>query len=108
MIINNFTWYPVQSTFARVNNTEETYISIETIVSQREKVTDNIYLVNASVIANKAGNPLTSNLVQLGALAKTDGFPLSLSQLEEVVPKVVPKKAIDANLKALEMGYDSL
>jgi len=41
-------------------------------------------------------------------LAKTEGFPLSLNQLEVVVPKVVPKKAIDANLKALVMGYDSM
>jgi indolepyruvate ferredoxin oxidoreductase beta subunit len=107
-IINNYTWNPVQSTFDRVNNNEETYISIETILKQLEKVTKNIHLIDASIIANEAGNPLTSNLVLLGALAKTEGFPLSLSQLEIVVPKVVPKKAIDANLKALLMGYDSM
>ena len=107
-IINRYTWNPVQSTFDRVNNNEEKYISIETILKQLEKVTKNIHLIDASTIANEAGNPLTSNLVLLGALAKTEGFPLSLSQLEIVVPKVVPKKAIDANLKALLMGYDSM
>jgi len=107
-IINKYTWNPVQSTFDRVNNNEEKYISIETILKQLEKVTKNIHLIDASTIANEAGNPLTSNLVLLGALAKTEGFPLSLSQLEIVVPKVVPKKAIDANLKALLMGYDSM
>ena len=107
-IINNYTWNPVQSTFDRVNNNEENYISIETILRQLEKITKNIHLVDATRIANEAGNPLTSNLVLLGALAKTEGFPLSLSQLEVVVPKVVPKKAIDANLKALLMGYESM
>jgi len=107
-IINKYTWNPVQSTFDRVNNNEEKYISIEAILKQLEKVTKNIHLIDASIIANEAGNPLTSNLVLLGALAKTEGFPLSLSQLEIVVPKVVPKKAIDANLKALLMGYDSM
>jgi indolepyruvate ferredoxin oxidoreductase beta subunit len=107
-IINNYTWNPVQSTFDRVSNNEETYISIETILMQLEKITKNIHLVDATRIANEAGNPLTSNLVLLGALAKTEGFPLSLSQLEVVVPKVVPKKAIAANLKALLMGYDSM
>ena len=91
-IINKYTWNPVQSTFDRVNNNEEKYISIETILKQLEKVTKNIHLIDASTIANEAGNPLTSNLVLLGALAKTEGFPLSLSQLEIVVPKVVPKK----------------
>ncbi len=107
-IINKYTWNPVQSTFDRVNDNEEKYISIEIILNQLEKVTKNIHLIDASIIANEAGNPLTSNLVLLGALAKTEGFPLSLSQLEIVVPKVVPKKAIDANLKALLMGYDSM
>ncbi len=108
VIINNYTWYPVQSTFNRVNNEEEAYLSIETIIKQLKKVTENIYLIDAANIANKAGNPLTSNLVLLGALAKTEGFPLSLKQLEVVVPMVVPKKAIDANIKALLMGYDSM
>jgi len=74
-IINNYTWNPVQSTFDRVNNNEETYLSIESILKQLEKVTKNIHLVDATSIANEAGNPLTSNLVLLGALAKTEGFP---------------------------------
>lgn len=108
IIINNYTWYPVQSTFNRVNKDEETYISIETILTQLEKITKNIVVIDATDIASEVGNPLTSNLVLLGALAKTDGFPLSLSQLEVVVPTVVPKKAIDANLKALLTGYDSI
>ena len=108
MIINNYIWHPVQSTFDRVNNNEESYISIEKILAQLEKVTENIHLIDASDIANRAGNPLTSNLVFLGALAKTERFPLSLSQLETVIPNVVPKKAIDANMKALIMGYDSM
>jgi len=108
MIINDYTWHPVQSTFDRVNNDEETYLSIETIIKQLKQVTENIYLIDAANIAKKAGNPLTSNLVLLGALAKTEGFPLNLSQLEVVVPKVVPKKAIDANVKALLMGYNSV
>jgi indolepyruvate ferredoxin oxidoreductase beta subunit len=108
MIINNYTWYPVQSTYNRVKNNDETYLSIETILMQLKKVTNNIHLIDATNIANQAGNPLTSNLVLLGALVKTEGFPLILSQLEAVLPKVVPKKAIDANIKALLMGYDSM
>lgn len=106
IIMNNYMWYPVQSTFNRVKDTKNTYLSIETILAQLEEVTKNIYIVNATEIANQAGNPLTSNLVLLGALAKSEGFPLSLQQLREIVPKVVPKKAIDANLNALSLGYE--
>jgi len=106
IIMNNYMWYPVQSTFNRVKDTKNTYLSIETILAQLEEVTKNIYIVNATEIANQAGNPLTSNLVLLGALAKSEGFPLSLQQLREIVPKVVPKKAIGANLNALSLGYE--
>ena len=107
IIMNDYMWQPVQSTYSRVMDTKIAYLSIESIISQLEKVTENIYILNAKEIANLAGNPLTSNLVLLGALAKTVGFPLNIAQLQEIVPKVVPKKAIDANLKALILGYEA-
>ena len=107
IIMNNYMWQPVQSTFDRVQDTNNSYASIDAILAQLDKVSKNINLVNALEIANQAGNPLTSNLVLLGALAKTKGFPLSLNQLQEIVPKVVPKKAIEANLKALLLGFEA-
>jgi indolepyruvate ferredoxin oxidoreductase beta subunit len=107
IIMNNYRWQPVQSTDERVKNPENLYITIDAIVAQLTKVTSNIHIVDASDIATRAGNPLTSNLVLLGALAKTEGFPIKLRQLQEIVPKVVPKKAINANLKALLLGYET-
>ena len=59
-------------------------------------------------LASQTGNPLTSNVVLLGSLAKTENFPISLEQLKVIVPKAVPKKAIEANLKALTLGYETL
>jgi indolepyruvate ferredoxin oxidoreductase beta subunit len=105
IVMNNYLWQPVQSTHQRVIDTTKPYISINTIASQLNKVSKVLQIVNASEIANQAGNPLTSNLVLLGALVKTEGFPLSLDQLQEIVPKVVPSKAIEANLKALLLGF---
>lgn len=106
IIVNDYMWYPVQSTFNRVKDAKYAYLSIETILAQLEKLTKNINIVNATEIAKQVGNPLTSNMALLGALAKSDGFPLSLKQLQEIIPKVVPKKAIEANLKALILGYE--
>ena len=107
IIMNNYMWHPVQSTHSRVQDAKNAYLSIGTIQTQLEQVTKIIHLVSATEIANQAGNPLTSNLVLLGVLAKTEGFPLKINQLQEIVPKVVPKKAIDANLKALLLGYEA-
>lgn len=108
IIMNNYLWHPVQSTFKRVNEPNKPYITIEEIIKKLEKVTKNIFLIKALELANQAGNPLTSNVVLLGALAKTEGFPVSLEQLKTVIPNVVPKKAVDANLKALDLGYNSI
>ena len=108
IVLNDYIWYPVQSTFERVKNPAIKYVSTNEILSQLKKITDKIYIIKAMDLANEAGNPLTSNVVLLGALAKTNGFPITLEQLKKIVPQAVPEKAIDANLKALTLGYESL
>jgi indolepyruvate ferredoxin oxidoreductase beta subunit len=107
IVLNKYLWYPVQSTFERVKNPESKYVSIEMILEQLGEVTTNIHIIDALDLAHKAGNPLTSNVVLLGALAKIDGFPLKIDQFKEIIPKIVPKKAIDANLKALLLGFEN-
>jgi indolepyruvate ferredoxin oxidoreductase beta subunit len=108
IILNDYIWHPVQSTFERVKSPETKYTSSDNILSQLKKITNNIYKIKAIDLANEAGNPLTSNVVLLGALAKTSGFPITLGQLKKIIPKIVPEKAIDANLKALTLGYESI
>ena len=107
IILNKYIWQPVQSTFQRVKNPETPYISFEEILDQLNKVTNNIHVLNALDLAKETGNPLTSNVILLGSLAKTSGFPITIDQLKDVIPLVVPKKAIDANLKALMLGFKS-
>jgi indolepyruvate ferredoxin oxidoreductase beta subunit len=108
IILNNYIWQPVQSTYERVNNSEKQYITIESITEQLKNVAEKIHLIDALELAKIAGNPLTSNVILLGALSMTDGFPIKIDQIEEVIPKVVPEKAIEANIKALELGSDSI
>ena len=108
VILNKYIWYPVQSTFRRVQKPDESYLSFDEIHSQLKKLTDKIHIVDALELANQAGHPLTTNVVILGALAKIKGFPLAFNMLEQIVPKVAPEKAIEANLNALTLGYDSI
>ena len=107
IILNNYIWHPVQSTYQRVKNPETQYISFKEIVDQLKKVTRDIHVLNALDLAKETGNPLTSNVILLGSLAKSNGFPITINQLKDVIPVVVPKKAIDANLKALVIGFKS-
>ena len=108
IILNNYLWYPVQSTFERVKNHKTSYISFEAILTQLKKVTLDIHVVNALELANQAGNPLTSNVVLLGALTKLKGFHVSLDQKRKVISNAVPKKALEANLVALQLGFEAI
>ncbi|MHA2038162.1 MAG: indolepyruvate oxidoreductase subunit beta [Promethearchaeota archaeon] len=108
IILNNYMWHPVQSTFERVNNPKSSYVSIDSILAQLKKVTRDIHVINALELANKAGNPLTSNVVLLGALTKLKGFPINVDQIKKVISQVVPKKALKANIIALQLGFEAI
>ena len=108
IILNDYIWQPVGSTFERVNKDEVKYVEISEIIQKLRELTDKIYHINALELATKAGNTLTSNVVLLGALSKLEGFPISKEQLKSVIPQVVPKKVINVNLRAFDLGFESI
>lgn len=59
-------------------------------------------LLDADRIATEAGSPLSQNVVMLGAASKW--MPLKPETFLESVKRLVPKKTIDINAKAFEMG----
>jgi indolepyruvate ferredoxin oxidoreductase beta subunit len=62
-------------------------------------------LLDAEKIATAAGSPLAQNVVILGAAS---GFmPLKPESLLEAVKRAVPKKTVDINVKAFEMGRNA-
>jgi len=61
-------------------------------------------LLDADKIATDAGSPLSQNVVMLGAASKW--MPLKPATLLESVRKLVPKKTVEINTKAFEMGRD--
>jgi indolepyruvate ferredoxin oxidoreductase beta subunit len=68
--------------------------------------TRDITVVHAKEIAEKAGSILTQNVVLLGAASGS--IPLREESLREAVRRVVPKKTIDLNLKAFDLGRASV
>ncbi len=97
---------PVET--ATLSKKKETgFIKLEDIIEKLKEVTDNIALIDALRLAKEAGSPLTENVVFLGALSAIKAFPLEVRILKESVAEVVPKKALDVNLKAFDLGYKS-
>ena len=61
-------------------------------------------LLDADKISQDAGSPLSQNVVMLGAAARS--MPLKPESLCEAVRCLVPKKTIDINVRAFEMGRE--
>ncbi len=59
-------------------------------------------LIKAEEIAREAGNVLASNVVMLGAASHH--LPLDESSLIQAVQRLVPKKTIDINTRAFDLG----
>lgn len=81
------------------------YPEIKAVLEKLNKVSERVIALDASQIAREAGNVQTTNVVMMGALFGTGLLPISVEIAKEVVKNRVPAKAIDANLKAFDMGY---
>jgi indolepyruvate ferredoxin oxidoreductase beta subunit len=55
-------------------------------------------------MAEEAGSPLSQNVVMLGAASPS--IPLRTESLIDAVKRLVPKKTVDINLKAFELGRE--
>lgn len=83
------------------------FIKLESVVEKLQEVTSNIAQIDALGLAKEAGNPLTENSVLIGALATLEAVPPSVDDLKSGLASVVPKKALEPNLKAFELGLQA-
>ncbi|MCG3225710.1 MAG: indolepyruvate oxidoreductase subunit beta [Candidatus Heimdallarchaeota archaeon] len=84
-------------------------------IEAQEKIDKNLAKFKAKIIkidsealAHEAGLSLAQNIVLLGALSQVEGFPLSDEELKEALKERVPKKYIEPNLKAFELGKNAI
>jgi indolepyruvate ferredoxin oxidoreductase beta subunit len=85
-----------------------TYPPIDKIKELMTRLTSNLFMTDAAKLAEQAGNAMTANIVMLGALDGCKILPFQPHALEESISIMVPKKMIDANLKAFELGRASV
>jgi indolepyruvate ferredoxin oxidoreductase beta subunit len=88
------------------------YITVENIVSKLRNWTPNIAVIDALKLARESGNVYTENTVFLGCLSALEVFPVEENYIRESISEAVPKKTIEQNLKAFDLGkgnaYNSL
>jgi indolepyruvate ferredoxin oxidoreductase beta subunit len=88
------------------------YVTLGDVVSKLKSWTPNIAVVDALKLARESGNVRTENTVFLGCLSALEAFPIEDNAIRESISEAAPKKTIEQNLKAFDLGrknaYDSL
>ena len=87
------------------------YPDMEKMIGLLRKVTDDIHLFDATGIAEEAGDPITTNIVMLGAITKSGLLPYSEEAVVETLKTGLKPQFLDMNMRAFELGkkaYDSL
>jgi len=106
VLMNSRIQHPVVETKEHVRDKTAKYLTAEAVKERLSNVTDKIAVLDALSIANQAGNPLTENIVMLGAISTLEAFPIPEDALKQSVKEHVPPKAVDVNLKAFDMGKE--
>ena len=86
----------------------ETYPEVEDLVGSIRKITGNLKTIDATNLAIQAGKAVAANAVMIGAVAAVKGFPLSKDLLRKTLSENVPPKFLDLNLKAFDLGYETM
>jgi indolepyruvate ferredoxin oxidoreductase beta subunit len=85
---------------------ESSYPSLEAIMEKLAKASGRIVQMDASKLAQEAGNLLTTNIVMLGALFSA-GLPIKIATIKETIQAHFPAKVAPVNLKAFDLGYEA-
>ncbi|MGC8817522.1 MAG: indolepyruvate oxidoreductase subunit beta [Candidatus Hadarchaeum sp.] len=102
LITNTHEWLPVNVNIGRAK-----YPSMNQIRESVKKLDGEIIEVDGTSLAQQAGNVRTLNVVMLGALAATGKLPFSTETLKQVIAENVPRKTVDLNIRAFELGLKS-
>ena len=82
------------------------YPEFDEILANLKKITNNVFFIKATNLAEKAGNAKTSNVIMLGVLLGTEILPLSKENLELSIFNNIPAKAKEVNKIAFNLGIE--
>jgi indolepyruvate ferredoxin oxidoreductase beta subunit len=87
------------------------YPDMDKMIGLLRTVTDNVHVFDATGVAEKAGDPITTNIVMLGAITKSGLLPYSEEIVLETLKEGLRPQFLELNMRAFELGkkaYESL
>lgn len=73
-----------------------------------EKLTKSFWLIDATSVGLQLGHPVLSNIVMIGALAKTGLLPIDRRMFEKEIRKTLSADKCAGNLRAYDAGSEML
>ena len=103
LVTNTRAWSPTD-----VNIGLAEYPDMKTVEKSVKKLGGKAIIIDATSLAQHAGNVRTMNVVMLGALAGTGKLPVSNESLKQIIRENVPKGTEEVNMRAFELGLKSV
>ncbi len=77
------------------------------LITLLKKVTDKITVFDATRLAEKAGDPIATNIVMLGALAAADVLPFTEAEITATMKESIPARFLELNTRAFRLGAEA-
>jgi len=81
------------------------YPPLEEIMALIEAKIGTVMAFDGSALAEKAGNPLSLNMVMLGALIGSETIPIGAEAMKNTISTSTKKVFLEHNLKAFDLGF---
>jgi indolepyruvate ferredoxin oxidoreductase, beta subunit len=72
-----------------------------------KKVSSKVVVFDATALAEKAGDPIATNMVMLGALAASGTLPFSEAKITATMKASIPARFLELNTMAFKLGAES-
>ena len=88
---------------------EQAYPEPDQLKEWIDELSQEAWYVDATDLAlEKMAHPIFGNIILLGALAKVSGLPLVREDFNRVIAATLPADKVDANMKAFDLGMETV
>ncbi len=84
------------------------YPPVEEVLDILKDLAENVWIVDATELAKKAGDAIAMNVVMVGAVAGTNLTDIKKEIYLNTIKSHVSEKVLDLNLEAFGLGYDAI
>ena len=83
-----------------------TYPEVDQTLDLIKKKAKKVIALDGNAIAEEVGNPLSLNMVMLGALIGSGTIPIGAEDMKKVLSTSTKKAFLESNLKAFDLGME--